>query len=83
MSRVTKIICDRCGKKIMTTLDDPFPWAIEIMPTPDSRCERNLCDECMLDFGRWFSQKQKKDNEKFNAHKTMIGKALDAGHIYR
>lgn len=62
MSRVEKIICDRCGKEIITTPDRPFPWTIEIMPTPDSRCERNLCDECIFDFERWLAQKRKDDD---------------------
>lgn len=55
MSRVTKIICDRCRKEITTTPDFPFPWTIEIMPDSDSRCERHLCDECMNEFNGWFT----------------------------
>lgn len=83
MSRVTKIICDRCEKEIITTPDDPFPWTIEIMPDSNSRCERHLCNECMDDLFGWFAQNQKKCDGEFNAHETVIGKALDAGHIYR
>ena len=56
MSRVTKTICDRCGKEIVTNAD---MFVIKIMFDCDVGVERELCAGCMDKLGEWFGNGRK------------------------
>ena len=55
MSRVTKIICDRCKKEIIPKEDRQCLWVIRIMSDNGAKVDRELCTECMNEFNGWFS----------------------------
>lgn len=76
MSRISKIICDRCGKEIEVMPDEdfahPMPWrmAFERKHTifyqnhkrSPMSVERELCNSCMDSFWKWWTS-GRKDSE--------------------
>lgn len=70
---------------IICTEEERREMELLIAIAHDCLCSPNYshnpeCNRCIKNRIEWTI---KTDSGEFNAHETVIGKALDAGHIYR